>query len=262
MKAMFVDGRQREGSAAGVLEVRDPSTGELVETVPAGTAADVDTAVQAAQAAFPQWWETPAARRGEALHQATAHVRGHLEELTGQLTQEQGKPLREARLELERWAALVCEALRSWGGTAERLVGGSAVAVFGIPRVHEDDAARGLRAGLEILDRSPLPVRVGVATGEVIAPAGHGTSPREIAGEALDAASRLREAAEPGTVLAAERTCRAAGARFRYGEPVRLPGLEPGARRVAGLVDDPAAAASGLRPWRRSRSSRPNMASG
>jgi len=90
-------------------------------------------------------------------------------------------------------------------------------------------------------------VRVGVATGEVIAPAGHGTSPREIAGEALDAASRLREAAEPGTVLAAERTCRAAGARFRYGEPVRLPGLEPGARRVAGLVDDPAAAASGLR---------------
>jgi DNA-binding SARP family transcriptional activator len=156
-----------------------------------------------------------------------------------------GDPER-ARLELEHWAALVCEVLRSWGGTAERLVGGSAVAVFGIPRVHEDDAVRGLRAGLEILDRSPLPVRVGVATGEVIAPAGHGTSPREIAGEALDVASRLREVAEPGTVLAAERTCRVAGARFRYGEPVRLAGLEPGARRVAGQVDDPAGA-SGLR---------------
>ena len=120
MKAMFVDGRQREGSAAGLLEVRDPSTGELVETVPAGTAADVDTAVQAAQAAFPQWWETPAARRGEALHQATAHVRGHLEELTGQLTQEQGKPLREARLELER----CLETLDHYAGLAKNLRGG------------------------------------------------------------------------------------------------------------------------------------------
>jgi len=121
MKAMFVDGRQREGSAAGVLEVRDPSTGELVETVPAGTAADVDAAVRAAQAAFPQWWETPAARRGEALHQATAQVRGHLEELTGQLTQEQGKPLREARLELER----CLETLDHYAGLAKNLRGGS-----------------------------------------------------------------------------------------------------------------------------------------
>ena len=121
MKAMFVDGRQREGSAAGVLEVRDPSTGELVETVPAGTAADVDTAMRAAQAAFPQWWETPAARRGEALHQATAQVRGHLEELTGQLTQEQGKPLREARLELER----CLETLDHYAGLAKNLRGGS-----------------------------------------------------------------------------------------------------------------------------------------
>jgi acyl-CoA reductase-like NAD-dependent aldehyde dehydrogenase len=121
MKAMFVDGRQREGSAAGVLEVRDPSTGELVETVPAGTAADVDTAVRAAQAAFPQWWETPAARRGEALHQATAQVRGHLEELTGQLTREQGKPLREARLELER----CLETLDHYAGLAKNLRGGS-----------------------------------------------------------------------------------------------------------------------------------------
>jgi acyl-CoA reductase-like NAD-dependent aldehyde dehydrogenase len=121
MKAMFVDGRQREGSAAGLLEVWEPSTGELVETVPAGTAADVDAAVRAAQTAFPQWWETPAARRGEALHQATAHVRGHLEELTGQLTQEQGKPLREARLELER----CLETLDHYAGLAKNLRGGS-----------------------------------------------------------------------------------------------------------------------------------------
>jgi acyl-CoA reductase-like NAD-dependent aldehyde dehydrogenase len=120
MRAMFVGGRPREGSAADQLEVRDPATGELVETVPAATAADVDAAVQAAQAAFPGWWETPAARRGEALHHATAHVRGHLEELTGQLTLEQGKPLREARLELDR----CLETLDHYAGLAKNLRGG------------------------------------------------------------------------------------------------------------------------------------------
>jgi DNA-binding SARP family transcriptional activator len=144
-----------------------------------------------------------------------------------------------ARLQLDRWAGLVGELLRSWGGTAERLVGGQVLAVFGIPRVREDDAARALRAALEILERSPLPVRIGVGTGEVIAPAGPRTSPREIAGEALDHAARLREAAAPGTAVAAERTCRAAGG-VRSGEPLQIPtagGPELRARRVLGLQD-------------------------
>ena len=138
-----------------------------------------------------------------------------------------GDPER-ARLALEGWAGLVGEVVGSWGGSAERLLGGSALAVFGVPRVHEDDPVRALRAALEILERSPFPVRAGVATGEVIVPAGAGTAPREIVGEAIDAAARLREAAEPGRLMAAERTCRAAGDRLRFGEPLRLaPGGGP-----------------------------------
>jgi succinate-semialdehyde dehydrogenase/glutarate-semialdehyde dehydrogenase len=117
---MFVDGRLREGSAAEVLEVRDPASGELVETVPAGTAEDVDAAVRAAQAAFPGWWETPAARRGEVLYQAVAHARAHADELTRQLTMEQGKPLREARLEIAR----CLETLEHYAGLAKALRGG------------------------------------------------------------------------------------------------------------------------------------------
>jgi DNA-binding SARP family transcriptional activator len=85
------------------------------------------------------------------------------------------------RLELDRCIELVAEALESWGGTAERVVGGSVLAVFGVPTAHEDDAGRALHAGLELLERSPMPVRIGVGTGEVIAPAGtraaHGRSP-------------------------------------------------------------------------------------
>jgi acyl-CoA reductase-like NAD-dependent aldehyde dehydrogenase len=120
MRPMFVDGGFREGSAAELLEVFDPATGDLVETVPAGTAADVDAAVAAAQAAFPGWWDTPAARRGALLQQATAHTRAHAGELAAQLTREQGKPLREAHLEVDRCLTT----LEHYAGLARNLRGG------------------------------------------------------------------------------------------------------------------------------------------
>jgi len=120
MRPMFVDGGFREGSAAGRLQVCDPATGEVVETVPAGTAADVDAAVGAAHAAFPGWWDTPAARRGELLYQATAHARAHTGELAAQLTREQGKPLREAHLEVDRCLGT----LEHYAGLARNLRGG------------------------------------------------------------------------------------------------------------------------------------------
>jgi acyl-CoA reductase-like NAD-dependent aldehyde dehydrogenase len=120
MSAMFVDGEPRDGAAAERLEVWDPSTGEVVGTAPAGTAEDVDGAVQAALAAFPGWSETPAARRGELLYQAAGLVRDHQEELAGQLTQEQGKPLREARGEIGRCV----QTLEHYAGLARSLRGG------------------------------------------------------------------------------------------------------------------------------------------
>jgi DNA-binding SARP family transcriptional activator len=143
------------------------------------------------------------------------------------------------RLELDRYAGLVAEVLESWGGTAERVIGGSVLAVFGVPTAHEDDAGRALHAGLELLGRSPMPIRIGVGTGEVIAPAGTRADPREIAGAVLEVAARLREEAQPGTVMADERTCRVAGATFQFGEPARLAaggGLELRARRLVGVA--------------------------
>jgi DNA-binding SARP family transcriptional activator len=150
----------------------------------------------------------------------------------------------QMRLELDRCAWLVAEVLESWDGTVERLVGGSVLAVFGVPTAHEDDAGRALRAGLELLERSPAPVRVGVGTGEVITPVGTPADLREIAGAALDVAGRLKEVAEPGAVMAAERTCRVAGASLEFAEPVRLvdaSGRELGARRLVGLASTPSA---------------------
>jgi acyl-CoA reductase-like NAD-dependent aldehyde dehydrogenase len=132
MRPMLVDGGPYEGTGGGRLEVLDPATGELVDTVPAGSAADVDAAVSAAAAAFQGWWATPAARRGELLHQATASARDRAGELAASLTREQGKPLREARLEIER----CLETLEHYAGLAKNLRGGY------VPNL--DDGAHGL----------------------------------------------------------------------------------------------------------------------
>ena len=120
MRPMLINGGWHQGAGPDELEVRDPATGELVDTVPAGTAADVDAAVEAAHTAFPGWWDTPAARRGELLAQATAHARARAAELAGQLTREQGKPLREAHLEIDRCLAT----LEHYAGLARNLRGG------------------------------------------------------------------------------------------------------------------------------------------
>jgi acyl-CoA reductase-like NAD-dependent aldehyde dehydrogenase len=121
MRPMFVDGGPHGTQAGDRLEVLDPATGELVDTVPAGGPADVDAAVTAAHAAFAGWWDTPAARRGELLGRATANARGHVDELAASLTREQGKPLREARLEIDR----CLETLEHYAGLAKNLRGGS-----------------------------------------------------------------------------------------------------------------------------------------
>ena len=101
MRPMLVGGEARDGTGGDRLEVLDPATGELVDTVAAATPADVDAAVEAAQAVFAGWWATPAARRGQLLGRAAANARGHAEELAASLT----RNARERTLLLERAAA-------------------------------------------------------------------------------------------------------------------------------------------------------------
>ena len=117
---MLVGGGPLESTGGDRLEVLDPARGEPFEAVPAGTPADVDAAVTAAGDAFEGWWATPAARRGQLLHEAAAAARRQAEELAASLTREQGKPLGEARLEIER----CLETLEHYAGLAKNLRGG------------------------------------------------------------------------------------------------------------------------------------------
>ena len=109
------------------------------------------------------------------------------------------------------------------GGTVEKFIGDAVMAAFGAPLAHEDDAARALRAGLRMLARLPdvnrdlepaygvrLQIRIGVHSGEVLAAVDPEPGEAMVTGDAVNAAARLQTAAEPGELLASERTVAAA----------------------------------------------------
>ncbi len=104
MGQMWIGGR-RVGAADGrVFEVRNPANEEVIDTAPRAGAADVDRAVAAAKAAFPDWRRTPGLEKGEKLHHAARKIREDREALAVLLTKEGGKPLPENRDEIE-WIA-------------------------------------------------------------------------------------------------------------------------------------------------------------
>jgi class 3 adenylate cyclase len=125
--------------------------------------------------------------------------------------------------------------IESWGGVVEKYIGDAILAVFGIPTVREDDAERALHAALEmgarLTDlnqqferdhRVTLQVRIGVNSGEVVSPTGPAPEQRIVAGDAVNVAARLEQAAQPGAILVGERTRDAARLGFRFGDPVDL----------------------------------------
>jgi len=150
---------------------------------------------------------------------------------------ELGEQLDPERLRslLATYFSAMSAAIASWGGTVEKFIGDAIMAVFGVPIVREDDAGRALRAALEMLVRLDalnrdfqgrhgvtLRIRIGVNSGEVIAPVGTGAQQLIVTGDPVNVAARLEQVAEPGTVLVGERTFLAARDAFRFGEPVTL----------------------------------------
>jgi malonate-semialdehyde dehydrogenase (acetylating)/methylmalonate-semialdehyde dehydrogenase len=88
-------------SPAGI-ELANPATGEPLGQSPAGSAAEVDAAVQAAHAAFALWRNVPAADRVQYLFKLKALLEEHLDELARLITIENGKTLAESKGELRR----------------------------------------------------------------------------------------------------------------------------------------------------------------
>ncbi len=84
------------------LPVTNPATGQVFAEVPGATEADVDAAVAAAHDALGEWSSLAVSKRGELLGQAAHHVEQHVAELVPLLTREQGKTLRDSRIEITK----------------------------------------------------------------------------------------------------------------------------------------------------------------
>lgn len=110
--------------------------------------------------------------------------------------------------------------LRRHGGSVEKFIGDAIMAVFGVPRVHEDDALRAVRAAIDMrrtllelndeferLWQIRLETRTGINTGEVMT----GDARRAeflVTGDPVNVAARLQQRAEPGQILIGDSTYR------------------------------------------------------
>jgi len=116
------------------------------------------------------------------------------------------------------------EAIELHGGTVEKFIGDAVMAVFGVPRVHDDDAERAVRAALAIQDAVAqlndevalqLEARVGVNSGEAVAAV---NERREVmvTGDVVNVAARLQQHAEPGEVIVGDVTAQLTRAAIEY----------------------------------------------
>lgn len=97
---MFIDGKAVDSSDGATIDVTNPATGELVDTVPAATAEDVARAVQCAKAAQKEWDKVPVWKRAEYMMAFLDLVERDKEKLARTLSDETGKPITEARAEI------------------------------------------------------------------------------------------------------------------------------------------------------------------
>jgi betaine-aldehyde dehydrogenase len=90
----FIDGRRVSGSSGATQAVLDPATGEVVDDVTLASPADVDAAVAAARAAFPQWSGATPAERSAALAQLGAAIDRRAAEFARVESRQTGKPIK------------------------------------------------------------------------------------------------------------------------------------------------------------------------
>src|SRR5438094_6202699 len=130
--ANYVGGEWAPARSGRTYQKRNPANPtEVVGEFPASGEEDVDAAVEAAANAFRGWSDTPAAGRASVLMRAADAIDARVEEMAADMAREMGKPLREARLESARTAAIfrffAGEAWRPKGELYEQSATGSAL---------------------------------------------------------------------------------------------------------------------------------------
>lgn len=117
---LFIAGAFVDPHDGRTIDVRNPHDGSLLAAVALAGAADVDRAVRAAQAAFPNWSRTSACERGRLLLKLADAIETNADELARLETLNTGHPIRDTRgLDVPRTAAT----FRYFGGMADKFEG-------------------------------------------------------------------------------------------------------------------------------------------
>src|SRR3972149_9161707 len=131
MAQYFVNGQFVKSASGDFNEVRNPATGDVVDSIPRATVAEMRQAIDAAEAAFPAWADTPPAKRGAVLQKGAHAIAAKEKELASLLSREQGKPIKEAVLEIRRFV----HTLEHYAGLGKNIRGGY------VPLVEEGTSA-------------------------------------------------------------------------------------------------------------------------
>ncbi|MGE3927205.1 MAG: aldehyde dehydrogenase family protein, partial [Lautropia sp.] len=94
---LFIDGRWQDAADGRTLAVFNPATGTEIGRVAHAGKPDLDRALAAAQKGFETWRNLTAAERSKIMRKAAGLMRERADAIGRLLTQEQGKPLREAK---------------------------------------------------------------------------------------------------------------------------------------------------------------------
>lgn len=98
---LYIDGKWRDGASRETLDFWDPATGLTVGQVAVAARADLEDACRAADKGFRQWRSKSAVERCALLRKASALIRERSAGIAPLLTREQGKPIAQARQEVE-----------------------------------------------------------------------------------------------------------------------------------------------------------------
>ena len=96
---LFIDGVWKSGEGRDAHTVLNPVDAKPIAEVPYATKADLDEALAASERAWPEWRSTDVEKRGAVLHKTAQLLRERVDLIAATMTQEQGKPLTESRLE-------------------------------------------------------------------------------------------------------------------------------------------------------------------
>ena len=96
---LLIDGQWQDAADGRTLPVFNPATGAEIGRVAHAGIADLDRALAAAQKGFEAWRDVPAIERGRIMRRAAGLMRERADGIAAALTQENGKPLAEAKIE-------------------------------------------------------------------------------------------------------------------------------------------------------------------